>query len=137
MKSDSPSLLIVDDAPVVRLLLSEIAESGGWKPILAPGGKEALVTLKREMPAAAMVDLRMPGMDGFQLFQAILRDYPKLPVVMISAYADTQMVSECMACGAFAFLDKPFVPAKVLKVLRSLKMHVEKQHPCKKRASSP
>ncbi|MBI2190420.1 MAG: sigma-54-dependent Fis family transcriptional regulator [Planctomycetes bacterium] len=114
------SILIVDDELAIREMMSEIIRSQGWRPVCAADGAEALRLLEQQRLDAVLTDLRMPGMDGFQLFQTIRRLYRDLPVVMMSAYGGIETAVESIKCGAFDYLPKPFSVERIAALLKAL-----------------
>lgn len=80
-------VLVVDDVPVVRLVICKILRHGGHSVIEAADGVEALQQLRNHRPDAVLTDLWMPGLDGLGLISTLRRDYHDLPVVAITGGA--------------------------------------------------
>jgi len=121
MDTPDRSILVVDDEPAVRALLSDTVELHGWRAVTASNAAEALTKLESERPDAVITDLRMPGgMDGFQLFQTIRRLDGDLPVIIMSAFGNIETAVESVKCGAFDYLPKPFKPERLRDLLKSL-----------------
>jgi len=121
MDTPDRSILVVDDEPAIRALLSDTVELHGWRAVTASNAAEALTKLESERPDAVITDLRMPGgMDGFQLFQTIRRLHEGLPVIIMSAFGNIETAVESVKCGAFDYLPKPFKPERLLNLLKSL-----------------
>jgi len=72
-------ILIVDDELNIPIFLKDLLERAGYQVILASGGEEALARAAAVEPDLAIVDLRMPGMDGLTLLEHLLRRHPELP----------------------------------------------------------
>jgi two-component system response regulator GlrR len=85
-------ILIVDDDPALLRLLSLRLHYEGHVAIEAQSGATALSKLDHEIPNIMITDLRMPGMDGLQLFETVHRRYPLLPVLMLTAKAPYLML---------------------------------------------
>lgn len=99
--------LVVDDDAAARRMLKLIFESHGFEIILAGSGEEALEALGRE-PQLVMLDVTMPGMDGLMTLKRIKEISPDLPVIMVSAHDDKEIVREALAVGAYDYVTKPF-----------------------------
>lgn len=102
-------VLIVDDSPVLRLLLRSVLESEGFEVREAGSGEQALRVLDGYRPDIITMDVHMPGMDGYETTGRILERYA-LPVVMVTASADAYAAATAMhalEAGALAVLDKP------------------------------
>ncbi|MBI3803001.1 MAG: sigma-54-dependent Fis family transcriptional regulator [Nitrospirae bacterium] len=119
MTDPSPSkpILVVDDDPAMRLALAESLRQAGHSVLIASGGEEA-VALCREPIALMMTDIRMPGMNGMDLFQEVKRLKPSLPIILMSAFGTIEVAVEAMKSGAFDYLVKPFSQEALETVVR-------------------
>jgi len=102
------SILVVDDQLGVRRLLQELFGEEGFDVLLAGHGGEALELAKRQTPTLALVDVKMPVMDGLETLRALKQVYPDLPVVMMTAVGDGERVAEALKSGALKAITKPF-----------------------------
>ena len=100
-------ILIVDDDDMVRLALSENMKDGGFYPIEASNGLEAIDIFKKEKPASVLLDLKMPGMDGMQTMRKLKEIDPDIPVIINTAYGDIQTAVNAIKLGAYDFVVKP------------------------------
>lgn len=102
-------ILTVDDDPDILTLLGMRLTAAGYQVIPANNGKEALAQIALNAPALVISDLRMPGMDGLALFDAIHAMDPTLPVILLTAHVNTLEEAEnATQRGVFGFLTKPF-----------------------------
>src|SRR3990167_1536346 len=102
-------VLIVDDSPVLRVLLRAVLEGAGYEVRAADNGEQALDMLKSYSPDIVTMDVHMPGLDGYETTARILELYA-LPVVVLTASAnvrDTTTAMRALAAGALAVLEKP------------------------------
>jgi DNA-binding NtrC family response regulator len=103
-------ILIVDDEPVVRNSLSEWFSGEGYDTKALPDGKTALETVQREGWDLALLDIKMPGMDGMEL-QRRLRDAdPDLIVLMMTGFGTVDTAVQALKNGAYDYLTKPVDP---------------------------
>jgi two-component system nitrogen regulation response regulator GlnG len=102
-----PTLLIVDDEPNVRYSLEKYLRSPTLDVICAASGKEAVEKARAQRPDAVVLDVRLPDMSGLEVFERIRQIDPRLPVVIITAHATTEIAIEAMKQGAFEYLPKP------------------------------
>jgi two-component system response regulator GlrR len=102
------SILIVDDDPMLLRLLSIRLREEGHQVLEAPSGAAALARLDQELPQLLITDLRMAGMDGLQLFDAIHRRHPLLPVLMLTAHATVPDAVKALQRGVFGYITKPY-----------------------------
>jgi two-component system response regulator GlrR len=116
-------ILIVDDDPALLKLLSLRLHYEGHVPIEAGSGAAALAKLDHELPNILITDLRMPGMDGLQLFEAVHRRYPLMPVLILTANGTIPDAVNAMQRGVFGYITKPFEGADLmLEVNRALEV---------------
>ena len=100
-------LLVDDDADLLRLLSLRM-KTAGYAISTAASGSEALSVLAMEHPSLVITDLKMDEMDGMALLDAIRRDYPTLPVIILTAHGSIPDALLAADQGVFAFLTKPF-----------------------------
>jgi len=113
-------LLVDDDADLLRLLTLRL-EAAGYAVLAAKSGEEALARLAAERPQLVITDVRMPGMDGTALFEAIQRTQPTLPVIMLTAHGNIPEAVEATQSGVFGYLTKPYDAQNLLaEVARAL-----------------
>jgi len=101
-------LLIVDDQQGIRLLLKEVFKREGYETYLASNGIEALEISERIKPDVVLLDMKIPGMDGIEILKRIKSKTPDLPVVMMTAYGELDLIQEAIKLGAAHYFTKPF-----------------------------
>ena len=113
--SDPPKLaLVVDDDARSRELLQQLLKLDGYEVRAVDGGQAALTLLEDEMPDVAVIDLRMPGMDGLELcrkIRGLARSGRDLPVVVLTGMDDEDARQAALAAGADDVLAKPVLRA--------------------------
>jgi len=107
MMNEERTVLVVDDEPGHRLMVRAVLEDIGWKVADAPTGEAALAMLDAVQPHVALVDMKMPGMDGVTLMRELHARIPELPVVLLTAFGSVGSAVEAMRQGAFNYLTKP------------------------------
>ena len=116
-------ILVVDDERMVRWSLRQALERAGYQVDEAASAAAALEQVGRELPDVVLLDHRLPDKTGVEVLRALLRDTPRLPVVMITAHASIDGAVEAMKEGALHYLSKPFEVEDVLQtVQRALEM---------------
>ena len=121
MTSDGRRVLLVDDAPEVRLLLQLLLELEGWTVICSDDGPSGLAAAQMQDLDLMLLDVQLPGLDGPDVLRA-LRSEPStaaLPVVFLTGAAPEQS-GELLALGATGVLHKPFDPDTVVARLTDL-----------------
>ncbi|HYF20504.1 MAG TPA: sigma-54 dependent transcriptional regulator, partial [Ramlibacter sp.] len=101
-------ILIVDDDPALLRLLALRLRGEGHNVVDADSGEAALAVLDHELPQLLITDLRMGGMDGLQLFEAVHRRHPLLPVLILTAHGTIADAVQALRRGVFGYLAKPF-----------------------------
>jgi two-component system nitrogen regulation response regulator GlnG len=101
-------VLVADDEEEIRNILSRILEKEGFEVITASDGEQAMQKICSDIPDAVLLDVRMPGLNGMEVLKKIKAIEENLPVVLVTAYADTHQAVEAMKEGAYDYLAKPF-----------------------------
>lgn len=102
-----PTVLVVDDSPSDRHLAGRLLQKEtGLSVTFAGDGKEALDQIRREAPDAVVTDLQMPESDGLELVAAVKRDFPRLPVVLMTARGSEEIAVEALKKGAASYVPK-------------------------------
>lgn len=104
----SEKVLVVDDEPGMRSLLTRVMEKEGYTAAACADGGEALQAFANEDWDLVIADIDMPGMDGIELLKHIRKNSPQVPVLMITAYATVETAVEAMKLGAHDYITKPF-----------------------------
>jgi len=103
-----PSLLVVDDEKNMRFVVGRALTNAGHDVREAASGEEALKAIAAEVPDLALLDQRMPGMNGLDTLKAIMKEHPELPVIMLTAHGNVEDAVTAMKAGAADYLTKPF-----------------------------
>jgi len=99
-------VLMVDDEKRFRETTRKILERNGFQTILAENGAQALQCLDQS-PDVAILDIRMPGMDGHEVLEKMIKLEPDLPVIMLTGHGDKDSAEQSLVLGAFDYLAKP------------------------------
>lgn len=118
-------VLIVDDDAAIRLLCSINLRSAGHDVLEANDGWIALVHARAEPPDLILTDITMPGLDGFELAQALLDDRrtSHVPVIFLSGETRVENETRARALGALAYVTKPFDPSALAALVNSAFAH--------------
>ena len=112
-------VLFIDNDPLVGKLVRDLLEQEGYQVAVAISGKEGLNIARAQPPDVFLLDIMMPGMDGFQVCEAIRRDdaLRSIPVVMLTARESQKLNERAFAVGAEACMTKPFSPERLLNAV--------------------
>lgn len=115
-------ILVVDDSEVERVVISEPLRKDGYAVVTAANSDEALTQLEREQPDVMLLDVIMPGVNGFQLCRTLRRDprYARLPIVLVTSKNQEADRHWGMKQGASEYLAKPFSADQLLAAVRRL-----------------
>ncbi|WP_343985933.1 response regulator transcription factor [Pseudonocardia aurantiaca] len=118
--SDGPRLLVVDDEPNILELLSASLRFAGFTVETAPGGSEALTTVRSFRPDLLLLDVMMPDLTGFELVERLRADGVLAPVIFLTARHDTADKIAGLALGGDDYVTKPFSLEEVIARIRAL-----------------
>ena len=112
-------ILIAEDETLIRLDLRQLLEGAGFDVCAeARDGEEAVELARREEPDLAVLDVKMPMLDGIEAARRILDERP-IPIVMLTAYGQDELVSRAVEAGVFGYLVKPFREQDLLPAIRA------------------
>jgi two-component system nitrogen regulation response regulator NtrX len=113
-------ILIVDDERDIRELISDILEDEGYATRRAGNSDEAMAAIRAEQPGLLILDiwLKDSQMDGIDILKAVKRDYPDVPVVIISGHGNVEIAVAAIKQGAYDFIEKPFNIDQLMVVIR-------------------
>lgn len=116
----SKVLCIDDDAVVLHILVSTL-EKRGYQPLTARDGTAGIETAKREQPTLILLDVRMPGMEGFEVCRRLKADAQTraIPVIILTALGDANLNVQAFKAGADLALTKPFEPDRLLATIQA------------------
>lgn len=126
----SKRLLVIDDEPNLLRAVAACLRGEGYDVVTARSGREALVHLASSVPDLIVSDIRMPGMDGYQLASHIRGSQRTalIPIVFLTAKDETADRIEGFRAGVDAYLTKPFEPDELVAVITSILSRVERTH---------
>jgi len=117
------TILVVDDEPNYLIVLSELLKEEGFEVLTAQRGEEGLRIVEETDLDLVITDMRMPGMDGVELLQAIKSYNANLPVIMITAFGEVEKAVIAMKAGAYNYLVKPFNNEELIVNIRKAIEH--------------
>jgi two-component system response regulator GlrR len=108
MNDQPPRVLLVDDDRNLLRLLSMRLMAAGYDVLAVEGGEQALAQLPVFQPDMIITDLKMGGMDGMELYEKVSRQYPELPVLVLTAHGTVPDAFAAASRGVFSYLTKPY-----------------------------
>jgi len=112
-------ILVAEDETIIRLDLRDLLERAGFEVCAeARDGEEAVALARSERPDLAIMDVKMPRLDGIEAARRILDENP-IPIVMLTAYGQEEVVSRAVEAGVFGYLVKPFREQDLLPAIRA------------------
>ena len=107
MNQQNSRILVVDDEKPVLLLIQRILEQEGYRVITAENGEIALEYFTEQTPDLVLLDIKLPGMDGYAICQHI-RDFSNVPIIMLTAMRSDDEIVKGLTMGADDYITKPF-----------------------------
>jgi DNA-binding response OmpR family regulator len=121
-------VLVIDDEAPIRLLCRVNLEAANIEVIEAEDGKSGLEAARAERPDLILLDVMMPGMDGWQVFEQLLQDErtAKIPIVFLTARAELRDQARGLELGGIDYVTKPFNPLNLAPLIEDLLARVER-----------
>jgi AmiR/NasT family two-component response regulator len=135
MRKKNINILIADDESLIRMDLKEILQENGYNVIgEAKDGKEVLAFFDKITPDLLILDIKMPELDGLQTLKMLNNsdEYPRVPVIMLTAFSQPELIEQAVGLGVFAYIVKPIkesdlLPAIEITIARANEMNFIQQ----------
>ena len=127
MKENKGSILIVEDDANIRESLSKILQQEGYDTDVAENGGEAIQKSRNKFYDLALLDIKLPDMEGTQLLAKLNETMPKMVKIMVTGYPSIENAMEALNQGADAYVTKPVKPAKLLALIKE-KLEEQRQN---------
>jgi two-component system, NtrC family, response regulator HydG len=114
------SVLVIDDDRQMAQTLCAVLRLHGWEPTAGYSGEDAIAAVRTKPFAAVLMDVRMPGVDGVEAFRRIRAEFPRLPVILMTAYAAQELLAQAEREGVLTILPKPLPIDRLTETLADL-----------------
>jgi CheY-like chemotaxis protein len=116
-----PRVLCIDDDQVILKMLQDSLQSHGFEVLTAPDGPQGLAAARRGLPHLILVDIMMPGLDGFEVCRRLRADaaFAETPLIILTAMDDPKLNVKGFQAGANLVLRKPFQPQKLVSTIQT------------------
>jgi CheY-like chemotaxis protein len=112
------TILVVDDEPTIRMLVAASLDGGAYRVLEAGDGYEALDLVGMEQPDLVLLDIAIPGLDGFEVCRRLKTELsPHVPVLLLTGFAQQTHRERAREVGADGFVAKPFSPAALVTLI--------------------
>jgi response regulator NasT len=129
-------VLVAEDETIIRLDLRDLLERSGFEVCAeARDGEEAVELARSEQPDVAIMDVKMPKLDGIEAARRILDERP-IPIVMLTAYGQDELVQRAAEAGVFGYLVKPFREQDLVPAIRTARARYEELEALREEAES-
>src|SRR5207244_357764 len=130
-------ILIAEDETIIRLDLRDLLERAGHEVVAeARDGEEAVALAREHEPELAVLDVRMPRLDGIEAAKSILADRP-IPIVMLTAYGQEELVARAVEAGVFGYLRKPVREQHLVHAIATARARYEELAAVRGEAEAP
>jgi DNA-binding response OmpR family regulator len=119
-------ILIIDDDPGIRKFVRANLEARNYTVFMAIDGQEGIQVLEKELPDLILLDIMMPKIDGFEVCKQV-REWSKIPIIMLSARDGEMDKVRCLDCGADDYMTKPFSLNELLSRIKAVLRRVQNQ----------
>ena len=121
------SIIVIDDDPFILRLIKDTLQSNGFDVTVAADGVAGMALLRDTKPDLVLLDIMMPGPDGYQVLKSI-RKHSDVPVIMITAKLGVDSIKEAMELGADDYVKKPFRPVELVARIHAKLRRTEQEH---------
>ena len=121
------SIMVIDDNPLMLQLMKDTLQPEGYDVIVAADGVTGMNLLRNAIPDLVLLDIMMPGPDGYQVLKSI-REYSNVPVIMVTGKLGVDSVKEALGLGADDYVKKPFRPGELVARINAKLKRTEQGH---------
>ena len=118
MTAAGPLIAVVDDDASVRRALARLLRAAGYRTETFSDAETFLEHLPGHLPACVILDVRMPGMSGIELYDQLRVEHRSIPTIFITGHGDSMMAERAIEAGAAGFLLKPFEDEQLLEAVK-------------------
>lgn len=118
MRRSPTNILVVDADPDIREALSDMLSHEGYRVKAVGNGAEALQQVRQVRYGVALLDIRLPDLDGLSILRVMKELDPSLPIIVLTGYATVENTIETLVKSAFAYLTKPYNQDEIKAILR-------------------
>src|ERR1041385_982985 len=111
-------ILVAEDETIIRLDLCSALQAAGYETIEARDGAEAVSVAREHEPDLALLDVKMPNLDGIEAARRITTAQ-QIPIVLVTAYSDSALVERAIGAGIYAYLVKPFRESEIVPAVET------------------
>ena len=122
-------MLIIDDEEIVLKSCRKIFEAEGFEVLTVSSADQGLEAIKHDDFDLLLMDVKMPKHDGLYLIREFNKDWPDIPIIVMSGYPTQETVTDVFQLGAIEFIPKPFRPDELVKSVRQVLEHAVKRRP--------
>jgi two-component system sensor histidine kinase/response regulator len=115
--TDLKRAVVIDDDEVMLLSCREVLGRAGYQVETFDNGKDGIANVRRSPPPLLVVDLKMPGIDGFEVIRQVREHAPSVVIVVMTGYATIATAVDAMKAGAYDFIPKPFTPSELRLII--------------------
>ncbi len=119
------TILVAEDSPTQAIQVKHLLVAGGFTVETAANGAEAIAAIERSPPDLVLTDLDMPMMNGLELVEAVHRRFPRVPVVLMTAFGSDEVAARALEAGAASYVPKRNLEKDLLETIRDLLAIVE------------
>ncbi|NOX19800.1 MAG: sigma-54-dependent Fis family transcriptional regulator [Nitrospirae bacterium] len=112
-------VLVIDDEAIVRVSCERVLQPEGYEVVSISRGDEAIELMEKERFDIVLTDLKMPDMDGLEVLKIIKKRWPDVQVIIITGYGTISTAVQAIKLGAYEYIEKPFTPEDILRVVKS------------------
>ncbi|MCD6082233.1 response regulator [candidate division WOR-3 bacterium] len=115
-------ILVVEDEPEIRILVKTILEKAGYSVVEAEDGEAALRLVNEEEPDLVLLDVMIPGIEGWEVCRRIRENEAtrRIPIIMVTVRTTDEDIQRSVECGANAHINKPFDQRELLDTIKKL-----------------
>ena len=132
MSTEKKNIFVVDDDKSIRWILDKALKKAGFEVTCFENADSVLTNIQKREPSVIISDVRMPGKSGIEMLENVKREYPKIPIIIMTAFSDLDTTVNSLQKGAYDYITKPFDIVETISLIKKCSRNIPSDNENKK-----
>ena len=132
MSTEKKNIFVVDDDKSIRWILDKALKKAGFEVTCFENADSVLTNIQKREPSVIISDVRMPGKSGIEMLESVKREYPKIPIIIMTAFSDLDTTVNSLQKGAYDYITKPFDIVETISLIKKCSRNIPSDNENKK-----
>ena len=124
MSTKKENVFVIDDDKSIRWILDKALKKAGFEVTCFENADSVLTNIQKREPSVIISDVRMPGKSGIEMLESVKREYPKIPIIIMTAFSDLDTTVNSLQKGAYDYITKPFDIVETISLIKKCSRNI-------------